>query len=248
MTDKTGGVVVVVCSLPRSGTHFLIDLLRLNFREFSWRPNIWESAETLYYNLDRIQPDQGDWSPASIMRHNFIVKTHELPFEGSLQDHLQEIAGDRRIEVVTPVRPLADQMASYRRYSAPDVAADAVADSTDRYYDDGRTVAEVIRQFYESAIGQYTIVDVVRGAKDPEPMLGALAKALGLTRNPGSARLPPRRTSSDWRGELKSRLTGRPSSELIVTHGGVTTTKEPVVVSDPALQEIDRKLAAACIV
>ncbi|WP_340587873.1 hypothetical protein [Erythrobacter alti] len=247
MTDNYSGVAVVVCSLPRSGTHFLIDILRLNYREFSWRPKVWQSSETLYYNLDRIQPEQSDWSPASIARRNFIVKTHELPFESGLQKHLRAVAGKRRVEIVTPVRPLADQMASYRRYSAPDVPAAEIAGSDDRYYDDGRSVSEVITQFYEAAIGRYTLVDVVGGAKDPEPMLDAIGKTLGLTRNPGPARLPPRRTSSDWRGELKSRLTGRPSSELIVTHGGVTTTKEPVVITDPALLEIDRKLAEACI-
>ncbi len=39
------GLVVVVSSFPRSGTHFLIDLLRLNFREFAWRAPVWASAE-----------------------------------------------------------------------------------------------------------------------------------------------------------------------------------------------------------
>ncbi|MEM7766169.1 MAG: hypothetical protein AAF253_01615 [Pseudomonadota bacterium] len=231
--------VIVVCSFPRSGTHFLIDVLRRNFEALRYQPPVWASAETLYFNLDREAVGGAPWSTASLSRPFTLVKTHRLFFDAGLEARLAELAGGRPVKVLTPYRRLTRILESYHRYTGADRPIEQLLDSTDPFFQDGASVEETVSRFYSAAAERSVLVDVEALKRAPEAWLQALSAELGLARRPNPAPLPPRRTSHGFGGELAARLTGRQSSEVVVPAG---QARAPAQVS--ATQEMTQRMQA----
>lgn len=222
------GQVVVIMSYPRSGTHFLIDVLRRNFAEFAYNPPIWASAEQLYYNLDREVLDGPAWSTASISRPNLLVKTHRLPFSPQLEDRLVEICAGRPMKVLTPYRPISDIAKSYHRYVAPETEILEFLHTSDPFFRNGMTVHESMKSLFNFALDRSILVDVRAGQREPDKLVDYLKDALSLTPRNLSQRLPTKRMSHGRLGEIVARLTGRSSSEVIVPKvKGVSTVSIP---------------------
>ncbi len=236
------GSVIVVSSFPRSGTHFLIDLLRLNFRELAHRPPLWASAEELYFNLDRFVVDAPAWSPASLDRESFVVKTHRLPSAAELQDHLARIADGRRVAIVTPLRRLEKHLASYARYAGSDVPLVQFLDGPDPFYGEGLSVRQALQRFYAHARENSLLVDVESGRAHPALLTAHLGAQLGLTPTGGEPILPARRQTHGLAGELWARLGGRQSSEVVVKKPANSASREAEALNDAGLAELDREL------
>jgi hypothetical protein len=212
---QNDGVMLVVCSFPRSGTHFLIDFLRRNFSEFHHRIGFFESSESLYFNLDASSNGK-NWNPKALCRRNVIVKTHALPFRPELHEELGKIANGRKIEILTPVREVEAIAASYLRFIGGAVAAD----HTDPFFRNGVRPLDNMEQMFKFALEKAVLVDVCRARGDPESLTEKLAQRYQLTPRRIANRLPPRRHSHGRIGELASRLKGRPSSEVVVPNNG----------------------------
>src|SRR3954451_10415909 len=77
--DRARRRPIVVASHPRSGTHLLIDSLRLNFRECrSWK-RLGENLHRLYLNLDELDGLEPDEAVELASRcKQPVLKTHAL--------------------------------------------------------------------------------------------------------------------------------------------------------------------------
>ena len=78
--ERTGRRPIVVASYPRSGTHLLIDSLRLNFAECESRKRLGERHEALYLSLDALaalSPREAVRRVTSARRP--VLKTHAMP-------------------------------------------------------------------------------------------------------------------------------------------------------------------------
>ena len=116
-TEASDGDVVVIVSHQRSGTHLTADFLRRNFPELALVPKPWESAEVMFYNLDRLANNRPDgWSEKALKNRSFMVLTHLLPFDPDLQDHLERLRGVRRCIMIYPFRRFSKTMASLHSY------------------------------------------------------------------------------------------------------------------------------------
>ena len=210
--EKSTGTMYVVCSFPRSGTHFVIDFLRRNFAELHRRPGPLASSETLYYNLDAVTKGK-TWDETALGYRDMIVKTHALPFRPELPARLDTLAAGRRVELLTPVRDVAGIAASYLRF----LGGPAAAGAPDPFFGNSVRPAANMETMFAFVAANATLIDVRRGARAPDVLATALAARFGLTPRPGGDRRPPRRSSHGRFGEFLSRLKGRPSSEVVVT-------------------------------
>jgi hypothetical protein len=214
------GTMYVVCSFPRSGTHFVIDFLRRNFAELHHRPGPIASSETLYYNLDAITKGK-TWDETALGRRDVIVKTHALPFKSELFARLDRLAAGRRVQILTPVRDVAGIAASYLRFIG------AAADAPDPFFRNGARPAANMETMFAFSLANATLIDVRRGTRDPEGLATTLAARFSLTPRPVGDRCPPRRSSHGLLGEILSRLHGRPSSEVVKARGSEPVRELP---------------------
>jgi hypothetical protein len=213
-TDSCGLLVVVV-SFPRSGTHFLIDFLRKNFAPFGPKVPIWQSSEVLYLDLDRVAIDQ-DWRLDSTRRESLIVKTHQLPFSSAAEAYLREISFGRRIVYLTPVRDAKESLRSYARFVEQSIHQTTSVESVDPIYCNGMSTGEVFDSLFNWAMANSHFVDVERGQLCPNELAKDLGEILNLSPKHLANRLPRRRVGNGFIGEAIGRLSGRESSDVVI--------------------------------
>jgi hypothetical protein len=214
----SSGDCLVVASHPRSGTHLMIDFMRRNFAEFGFTPMIWQSSETLYLNLDRysVQWAGGSWSNASASRDNFIVKSHDLPFDPELPEKLAQFAAGRRCTTIYPFRRMSKTLLSFHSYCASELSIPEFLKSADPYFRVGGTVEALMRRHGEWGTTDALPIDVEDVIARPAAYVRALAAAFGWTASGVADRLPPKRLAGGRLGEIVERLRGRQSSEVVV--------------------------------
>ena len=216
--------VVVVLSFPRSGTHFLIDFIRKNIAGYHARLPIWASSENLYYNLDRSRAGYQPWATGALHRSAFIVKSHALPFDLSLGEHLAEIANSREVVFLTPYRAPEEILASYAAFTKFNGSITELLVEPDLFLANGETVGTNIETFFRFALDHSTFVNVAAAQTKSDLLANRLANHLGSQVLTKMDRLPRRRSGHGLLGELGSRLTGRETSEVIVSKGIVRPT------------------------
>lgn len=237
--------MIVICSFPRSGTHFLIDFIRLNFAEFHEKLALWQSSECIYFNLDREIVGGRPWSTASLQRHNVIVKTHRLPFSSKLQSRLTDYAAHRNIIYLTPYRQVARLMASYSAFTGDPFQHNDLSQfvgQEDPFYGDGQTVEERLLAFYKYAMDKSQIIDITATSAHPSGLVERIQQACQATPRFDQPRLPPRRKMKGVMGELMSRMQGRPSSEVLVANRAARGSNAPVSLTSPHLDALDEQL------
>jgi hypothetical protein len=181
---------LLVSSLPRSGTHLLIDLVLNNFRRYRRSP--------LYVNLDRWLAQGGS---ASELRRAppLVLKAHLPAFDPAPSEtvlsELRDIAG--QVSVVRPVRDLEEVFPSYRSMR-PELSADQFAEE-----------AAGFERFWEEIDAEVLRVPFARLVERPDDVVGELARHLDL-RVPKRVR-PPRPKAHRFRigtDKLLTRLVG----------------------------------------
>jgi hypothetical protein len=106
LTPGQGGFIVVA-SLPRSGTHLLIDAILNNFGRYKRRP--------LYVDLDKYF-NNGQALEALLNTGGYVVKTH-FPTFGLQHEHAMRRLLERAV-ILTPVRPMDQVYRSARVYGS----------------------------------------------------------------------------------------------------------------------------------
>lgn len=214
-TAPLGGKVVVIASLPRTGTHFVIDFMRKNFVTLDVSLPVWRSSERLYINLDRLV-NGGSWIMSSATRSSFLVKTHELPFSHEGQTLLKDLVRSRKVHIFTPVRPYKSFIESYSRYLNYSTGRSVSFKGEDPYYRDGRTTKQIVEDFLNWCEIHSTFIDVEKAVRSPEDLANQIGEMIEETPRDIERRLPDRRQSNGRLDEILIRLKGRESSEVIM--------------------------------
>ncbi len=184
---------IVICSLMRSGTHLLIDLLLNNLREYRREPLYIDFDQYVFSGHDRETLRRAG---------NCLIKSHaaQRPFDDSVRDLLRELAGGL---VVIPQRPREQIRASLSRWNQ------ALA----------RDAEEKQEELWEGMnplrIDFRALLDPVSAGK----FLQTVRERLGL--NPSSAppMMPAAATSGVLWDKLQTRLRGSRARRVNTTIG-----------------------------
>lgn len=103
---------ILVASHPRSGTHFLIDLIRANFPHSNVKKKYIQTNEATYFNLERLtspkqQKSEKDFFAKISENENVIIKTHyNVSFDKSWIDDETGVLSHRIKEFLRTARQL----------------------------------------------------------------------------------------------------------------------------------------------
>jgi hypothetical protein len=229
--DADGVRPIVVASYPRSGTHLLMDALRLNFRECrTWkRPG--EPLQHLYLDLDSLTDPKRPLplkTAGKLLRRaeRPIIKTHAAPgFKSCVlaEDHnpVPEPMVDwlqRRADVVHVCRHVCASMCSLHQFArAFDLRAKAPIQEYIRQQSGGVSRVRGWAHHVQAWLNQtdaFTVrMEDLLGA--PPSTLLALGNGLGLRARADEVRLPTQPRNLWWR--RLSRIVGiRPTSTAML--------------------------------
>ncbi len=222
--------IVVVASHPRSGTHLLIDFLRLNFPEFNvWTP-IWRSSAYLYHDIDNPKLDVSFFHQRLLKGGRVIVKTHDLSPKSVDQKLATQLPFSRRT-VLMPFRTYEKSLASFTAFArqnalSPNGAmqdSDGGSEAKWQFYY-GKDLSPVesarlhARRWLEAGALPVCMESLLRA---PELTAAALAAVLARTESGSNnwgrpVRLPRKKRFQGRFAEIHQRLIGRESSEVQV--------------------------------
>lgn len=215
--------IIVIASHPRSGTHLLMDFLRLNIPAFKIRLPLWKSTSFLYYDFDNPKTSAKAFEAILASDKPIIIKTHGLDPK-SVQDEVAILFPNQPIKTLMPFRPFDRTIASFAAFaglqsnsgsSQNQNSADLLA-QRDLYYTNGQSAVENAKTHGDVWLSQGNAVPVSipQLLSDPKTAAMALSECLGHPIGPAPVRLPKKKRFQGKAAELYQRFAGRESTEV----------------------------------